>query len=426
MLTQEDDVEIHALARRGWSVSAIARHTGRDRKTVAKYLAGKAPVRVPAPSCLELFRPYLEARFEDDAHVLATTLFEELGGLGFDRSYPTLVREIRELGLRPVCECCRAGGVKLTVGLEHAPGEELQLDWLELSETPWGVKAYVLVGALSHSGRLRGVFSEGESFPHLAEALDGVLRRLGGTARCWRTDRMATVVRPGTDRLRPEAAAMAKHYGVQITVCPANRPQRKGVVEKAIQYVTQSWWRSAPLSTPAQAQADLDRWCVAVADRRRRGRSAVGELAAAEPLRSLPELPFPAQYREQRVVSREALVAFETNRYSVPPGHAGATVEVRARLGELHLEIYTLAGHRIARHRRALAGAEQTVRTPEHASMLERAVLDQFTTSKPCSRKPNRPPGDRALAEAAKLRGQPGGVVVDLEQYVRIAKVAGR
>ncbi|MGO9791887.1 MAG: hypothetical protein ACLP8S_20995 [Solirubrobacteraceae bacterium] len=41
----------------------------------------------------------------------------------------------------------------------------------------------------------------------------------------------------------------------------------------------------------------------------------------------------------------------------MPPGHAGATVEVRARLGELHLEIYTPAGHRIARHRRALAGA---------------------------------------------------------------------
>ena len=43
MLTQEDDVEIHALARRGWSVSAIARHTGRDRKTVRKYL--QAPGR---------------------------------------------------------------------------------------------------------------------------------------------------------------------------------------------------------------------------------------------------------------------------------------------------------------------------------------------------------------------------------------------
>jgi transposase len=427
MLTQEDDVEIRALARRGWSVSAIARHTGRDRKTVAKYLAGGKPGREPASSCLEPYRAYLEARFVDDGHVFASVLFEELVGLGFDRSYPTLVREIRQLGLRPVCECCLAGTVKLTVGLEHEPGEELQLDWLELSETPWGVKAYVLVGALSHSSRLRGCFAEGESFPHLAEALDGVLRRLGGTTRSWRTDRMATFVYPGTDRLRPEAAAMAKHYGVQVAVCPANRPQRKGVVEKAIQYVTQSWWRSAPVSSPAQAQADLDRWCVAVSDRRRRGQSTVSELAAAESLLALAELPFPAEYREQRVVSRDALVSFEGNQYSVSPGHAGATVEVRARLGELHLEIYTLAGRRIARHRRALSGAGQTIRSEEHARALEQAVLSQFTTRKACPRKPNRPPGEQAQAEAAKLRGeQPGGVLVDLESYARIARVAGR
>ena len=41
MLTQGEDVEVHALARRGWSVSAIARHLGRDRKTVRGYLQGK-------------------------------------------------------------------------------------------------------------------------------------------------------------------------------------------------------------------------------------------------------------------------------------------------------------------------------------------------------------------------------------------------
>ena len=43
MLTQEDDVEIHALHARGWSLSAISRHTGRDRKTVAKYVKGRGP-----------------------------------------------------------------------------------------------------------------------------------------------------------------------------------------------------------------------------------------------------------------------------------------------------------------------------------------------------------------------------------------------
>jgi hypothetical protein len=102
-------------------------------------------------------------------------------------------------------------------------------------------------------------------------------------------------------------------------------------------------------------------------------------------------------------------------------------VEVRARLGELHLEIHTPAGRRIARHRRVLAGADQTIRSAEHATQLERAVLDQFTTARPCSRKPNRPPGERAQAEAARLRGQgSGGVVVDLGEYARIAKIAGR
>jgi transposase len=427
MLTEEDDVEIHALARRGWSKSAIARHTGRDRKTIRKYLDGPAAVREPAPSCLEPFRAYLAARFEDDPHALGTVLHRELVGLGFDRSYPTLVREIRALELRPACQCCRAGGLDVTVRLGHEPGEELQIDWLELSETPWGEKAHVLVGALSHSGQIRGVLADGETFAHLVEALDGVLRRLGGTARSWRTDRMSTVVYPGSDRLRPEAAAAAKHYGVTVSVCPANRPQRKGVVEAAIRYVTQSWWRSAPVSTQAQAQADLDRWSVAVSDRRRRGESTVGELAAAEPLLGLPELPFPAEHHAERVVSRDALVSFEGNRYSVPPGHAGQSVTVRARLGELHLEIISGAGRRIARHRRALAGAAQTIRTEEHTRLLETAVLDAFTTSKACPRKPNRPPGEHARAEAAKLRGErSGAVVIDLDEYARIAKVAGR
>jgi len=40
MLTREEDVDAHALRRRGWSISAIARHLGLDRKTVRGYLSG--------------------------------------------------------------------------------------------------------------------------------------------------------------------------------------------------------------------------------------------------------------------------------------------------------------------------------------------------------------------------------------------------
>lgn len=425
MLTEEDDVEIHALARRGWSVSAIARHTGRDRKTVRKYLTGPRPQREPAPSCVEPFRDYLVARFVDDAHVDATVLYREVSGLGFERSYVTFARELRRLGLRPRCEACRTGGHGATVELVHEPGEEIQFDWLELPETPWGESAYVLVGALSCSGRCRAVICEGMTFAHLVDAIDGVLRRLGGTPRAWRTDRMATVVAPGADRITAAFAQVAKHYGVEVWVCPPRRPQRKGVVEAAIKYLTRSWWRSAPVASLGQAQADLDRWAVAVADRRRRQGITVAELAAAEPLLSLPAAAFPAQLEVERVVSRTATVAFEGNRYSVAPGHIGQTVTVRARLGELYLEIVSPARRRIARHRRAPAGAGQILQRPEHARLLQSAVLDAFTTDRPCRRKANRPPGQHALAEAARLRGHdPAGVVVDLEDYARIASVA--
>ncbi|MFE8017920.1 hypothetical protein ACFU3O_34910 [Streptomyces antibioticus] len=34
MLTWEEDVDANALRRQGWSISAIARHLGHDRKTI--------------------------------------------------------------------------------------------------------------------------------------------------------------------------------------------------------------------------------------------------------------------------------------------------------------------------------------------------------------------------------------------------------
>ena len=56
----------------------------------------------------------------------------------------------------------------------------------------------MLIGALSHSGRFRAVFCEQMTFGHLAEAAHRIVVGLGGTSRVWRTDRMTTVVIPGT------------------------------------------------------------------------------------------------------------------------------------------------------------------------------------------------------------------------------------
>jgi transposase len=359
-------VEIHALKARGWTIAAISRHTGRDPKTIRKYLAGEGArqQRRPAASCLGPFRGFIAARFVDDPHLEATVLFRELAAAGFDRSYPTLVRELRRLELRPLCLVCEhRRGDAVTVEIDHPPGEEIQWDWLELApeDVPWGEPAFVLVGALSCSGRFRAVFCEQMTFGHLAEAMHRVLVALGGTPRVWRTDRMATIVVPGTDRLTVDAAQAAKHYGVEIAVCPPRRAQRKGVVEAAIKYLTRSWWRTARVASMAEAQASLERWCVEVADARTRPSGTVGEIGAAEPLRALPAAAYPAMIAVERRASRSALVAFEGNRYSVGPAHAGRTVAVQARVGEPLLRILrrgTSIGSRLASpHSRSAARA---------------------------------------------------------------------
>jgi len=55
MLTREGDIDAHALRRRDWTISAIARHLDRDRKTVQAYLSGDRSPGVRASSAADWF-----------------------------------------------------------------------------------------------------------------------------------------------------------------------------------------------------------------------------------------------------------------------------------------------------------------------------------------------------------------------------------
>ena len=459
MLTWGEDVDVHALRERGWSISAIARHIGRDRGTVRNYLEGK---RVPgqrassAPDPLARFEAYIRARFADDHTIWASALYDEVVELGYDRSYVTFARQLRLGKLRPHCEACSGVRGRETIEIDHPPGAEIQWDWFERRRAPWGGTAYVLLGTLAHSARVRGVLAPSMDQPHLIEAIDAVLRRLGGTARGWRVDRLATVIVPGTRDIQPSFAPVAKFYGVTVDPCPPRRGNRKGSVESSVRYVSGRWWKTMTATTPEEAQRSLDRFCSTTAEARvrpvpppalegirtamergeivrplgpgvtaegRLWRPTVRELADAEPLLALPPAPYPAVVEEVAPVAVNATVAFRGNRYSVPPGLSGVELTLRHRLGTGTVEVHSPAGVLLVSHRLAPAGAGTIVRTPEHHAALERVVLSAFTTASPCDRKGNSPPGPAALAEAAKLLGREGAeVVVDLAAYQAIVE----
>jgi len=437
MLTQGEAVEAHALRERGWSVSAIARHLGRDRKTVRAYLSGQRQAghrKASAPDRFAPFERYCRLRFEGDPHLWATALFEELQGLGYDGGYSSFTRALRKRGLRPKCEACAAAGMPAEFAvIEHPAGEETQWDWVELPDPPsswgWGRDAHLLVGALPYSGAWRGVLAESEDQPYLVASLHGVCERLGGVTRRWRFDRMSTVCHPESGDLRASFAEAARHYGVVVDVCPSRRGWRKGVVEKANHSAAQRWWRTLPDDlTPAQAQARLDAWCRKAGDARRRvrdgERTTVGALLAGEPLALLPSA-FPAVIEDARKVTAQALVPWHGNSYSVPPGHAGQEVTVRHRLGTGTIDVVTAAGTVLARHRREPDHAGAVVRDDQHVAALEKKVLAaRGQAGAPCRRKDRRPPSPEAAAEAAALSGQaaPAAPVTDFAAWAAAAR----
>ena len=293
------------------------------------------------------------------------------------------------------------------------------------AQAPWGGTCYALLGTLAYSGRTRAMLSASMDQAHLVEAMDGVLRRLGGTTRVWRTDRLATVIRPGTAEVQSSFVPVAKHYRAIVAPCPPRRGNRKGAVKCAVKFMCGRWWRTMTAVTAEAAQVSLDRFWSTTGDARLRppGRYAeagslvdgvrpvwptVGELAEREVLMALPAAAFPATIVEALRVDDRATIAFRGNRYSVNPGLGGAQLRVSRRLGTATLEIFTPGGALLVAHRLAPPGAGMVVRTPEHRAALEAAVLSQFTSAWPCDRKANKPPGTAALAERARLLGAAG------------------
>jgi transposase len=92
---------------------AIARHLGRDRKTVRAYLSGKREPgqRRPAgPDRFAPYEPYCRIRFGDDPHLWAATLFDEVRDLGYEGAYPVVHAGAAQARAAAEVRCVRGGG----------------------------------------------------------------------------------------------------------------------------------------------------------------------------------------------------------------------------------------------------------------------------------------------------------------------------
>ena len=109
MIPAQAAVGARHLHADGWTVSAIARHLGHDRKTVRIYLAGVRDPGQPRAGTTDTFGPfdaYATRRLRQDPHLSAAALHRELLGLNYAGSYSAFTRSLRQRGLLTECPDC--------------------------------------------------------------------------------------------------------------------------------------------------------------------------------------------------------------------------------------------------------------------------------------------------------------------------------
>src|SRR3979490_960492 len=107
MLSLEEDVEAQALCDQGWSISAIARHLGRDRKTVRRYLSGERELgqRKPAgPDPFEPFVAYCRTWLADDPICGRPPCSTSSPTWVIKAGCSTVTRALRRHQVRPHCD----------------------------------------------------------------------------------------------------------------------------------------------------------------------------------------------------------------------------------------------------------------------------------------------------------------------------------
>jgi transposase len=384
MMTQEEFMDVMALRRQKWTITAIAEAVGRHPATVSGWLKQGGP---PAGRvCHDLLvDEHWAARVLEllvaNPQLLGTSVFRLLEAEGFGGSYPTLVRHLREVrGVRHRKE------PPVSVPIETAPGEEFQFDWSDCRDwgAAWGLGDLHCFGAiLSWSRHLFWWFAPSVDRPHTFEGLVRFFEDVGGVAGIGRTDRMGALGRSKgrTFHYAKEALEFASFHGFAFKVCPSGDAKRKGKIERPFRELKEALLAELVAVGPGSLD-ELNRraraWLDRVVHPRPHRTTGVAPAIRLADERSLlvpvPRVRFDTARRQPRHVGIPVpLVEVDGVAYSAPPELAGTMVEIRVPVDQGLIELRS-HGLLVATHQVAPPGSAP-VWDPAHRRAAEAIAL---------------------------------------------------
>jgi transposase len=356
-----------ALHEAGVSISAIARETGHDWRTVKKYLTHELGVPPVAPSrqgtqprVVEPFVDVIDAWLRKDVELKGTVIHERLvAQYGFTGHYQRVKMYVSEA--RPRIRAELGIDVDALTNLhrrfEVTPGAQAQVDWGDEGGVLGHVgieKVYSFHMVLSYSRDPFCCYTTSMDLGVFWDCHRRGFAHFGGVPASIVYDRTKTVVRrhvaPGKAvPLHPEAVAFAGHYDFDIDVLAAYRPTGKGRVERQVDIVRDHVLAARSFDSIAELDDAFTGW---VPLRRKQIHRTHGEVIGVragrdhEALRALPALPYLVADRHLRRVGKDCLVSFAASLYSTPARRvvAGQTVEVRVTPATVSIHSLTAGG----------------------------------------------------------------------------------
>jgi transposase len=341
-------MELHALHKHGWTISALAREFGLNWRTVKRELESGEPRRYSErtkPTALtEAQQAHVERRLAVCPTLRGTDLHGELvRDYEYVGSYPAFARHLR--ALRP------AEVRDPEIRFETDPGVQTQADWAILGTwpvdgEPAALSAMVAILGCSRAPAIR--FATDRTRVTSLERLTRCLDDLGGVTREVLTDRDPAfcigATGDGRAILAPEWVDLCGVLGTVPKACRPYRAQTKGKVERMVREVKESLvpWLSGQVLPARLSLTDYDAlargWVrEIVAPRRHRTTSQIVGDAWAEERAVLRPIP-------ARVLSRLA----GDDALPTPPCSLPTVIDLEQRRRGEHVEARDLAEYEVA------------------------------------------------------------------------------
>ncbi len=288
---------------------------------------------------------------------------------GYNGSYSTLSHYVCGINPKPKT-------AYLTLNFE--PGETCQVDYATCSEIQLkNVKKrfYAFIMTLCYSKMIYVEFIYRQSQEHFLVCHRNAFEYFGGVPENVMVDNCKTAVLEHTlysdIKLNPKYFDFSRHYGFKIKACNVRKPNEKGQVEKAVDYVKKNFLNGRNDITSLEALNHAARyWMENTANIRihKTTQKKPLELFEEEKRELLPLniVPYDCAAIRKVRADRQFRVSFESNKYSVPSDFASTILTAKVYPDRL---LFYFEEKLIAEHARSY-DKHQNFENPEHVRKI--------------------------------------------------------